>query len=86
MEKYNYFYETFNCEEQVEFIYSEKRYFMCSYRTRSKKKKWALYDLGQTQVLIDNGYETIDDILNAKLFDGKSFNEIFDEVDIEAYC
>ena len=32
------------------------------------------------------GYKTMDEMLNAKLFDGKSFNEIFDEVDIEAYC
>ncbi len=77
-ENYSHFYEMFDCERQVEFIYAGDRYFMYQY----SNDNWMLCIWeGEEQKWLYEGYKTMDEILNAKIFDGKSFNE----VDIEAY-
>jgi len=83
--EFDEFMELFTQNEQVGFSYGNLTdcFMDCLRHKERKGKPWSFSPTGNMDDRIY--FETKEEMLNAPLFDGKSFIEVFDQITIDFY-
>lgn len=86
-ESYEEFYERMAHEDaEVYFIFGGREYLIdCDWKKNKKNKqrelKWFIEDITSSDVLTIEYFDTLDEMLNAPIFGGKSINECFQQLE-----